>query len=681
MYEVQSHYGLRRLEADVITVESDIRGAVITGNRTYLKDVENRINNITRGLDSIQARFQSYVPKQNLNQLMFLVREKIENSRRILAAYSTNRDSAEALVNTGRGREIRDSMSTVITTVDSIRRTQLKTITDANERTGKRARLWGIFIAALAIIAVSSAFWYILNLGRRQQRIIRLLNISEKRSKELANTQEQFLANMSHEIRTPMNAILGFTNILRRTTLTGEQRKYVQNIHTAGENLLALVNDILDLSKIQAGMMVLEETRFSLHSLVSSVGAMFSEKIKEKGLQFNVHIDKEVPDILSGDAVRLTQILVNLLSNGVKFTERGNIDVNISLIESTDKTVRVRIIIRDTGIGISTSKQKAVFERFQQAETETTRRFGGSGLGLSIVKQLVELQKGNIYVRSEPGKGSEFIVELSYKLPDIDQLYSDALAAQEDTVSLQKIKALIAEDNQMNQMLISHLMKSWEIDYMMVNNGKEVIDELKNNSYSIILMDIQMPEMDGYTATSIIRNELKSDIPIIAMTAHAMVGEKEKCLQLGMNDYVSKPIKETVLYNIIARNAQHLPEHEATSSHQINLNYLHQLSGNDPEFEREILQQFLVQLPDELRILYTAIEEEDFDRVSQVAHSLKSTVGYIGLGDELYSYLERLESDPQILGKENLLDDFGHINNKCQDAIDSVEQLLLKDSL
>ncbi|HEU4633615.1 MAG TPA: ATP-binding protein, partial [Flavisolibacter sp.] len=560
----------------------------------------------------------------------------------------------------------------------SIRQNRLRDITSLSEASGSRARLWGVIITAIALLAVILAFWYVLNQGRQQQKLITLLNESDRRNREVAGMKEQFLANMSHEIRTPMNSILGFTNLLRRTQLNNEQRDYVQNIHSAGENLLALVNDILDLSKIEAGMMHLEEVRFSLHSLISSVGAMFIEKIKEKNLAFEVNIDKDVPDILQGDAVRLTQIIVNLLSNAVKFTDEGKISLNVRLLNSTESVVRIRLCVKDTGIGIAPDKQKNIFERFQQAEAETTRRFGGTGLGLAIVKQLVQLQNGKIDVKSKPKEGSEFIVELSYKLPDVELLFSEAMAAEAEPVSLQKIKALIAEDNIMNQHLIAHLMKSWSIDYKVVSNGAEVVEELNKDGYSIVLMDIQMPEMDGYTATSIIRNQMNRDIPIIAMTAHAMSGEREKCLQLGMNDYVSKPIKETVLYNIIARHAQHNGEGYNTAG-SLNLEYLHQLSGNDEAFEKQILQQFVVQIPQELDNLYQSIEQRDFDAIRRTAHSMKSTVGYVGLAEELHPTLERIERAGEAEKNETMKKDFQYVKEKCEATLMEVKKHLQQE--
>jgi CheY-like chemotaxis protein len=410
--------------------------------------------------------------------------------------------------------------------------------------------------------------------------------------------------------------------------------------------------------------------------MVSSVGAMFIEKIREKDIRFNVHIDKDVPDILTGDAVRLTQVLVNLISNAVKFTDEGEISVYVQLRSATETEAHIRLCVKDTGIGIAPEKQATIFERFQQAELETTRRFGGTGLGLSIVKQLVEMQGGSIRLKSEPGKGSEFIVDLNYNLPDLAQMYSEALAEQEEQVPLTKIRVLIAEDNMMNQQLVRHLMKSWSLDHTIVSTGVEAVDALKHDPYSIVLMDIQMPDMDGYTATTVIRNELRLDVPIIAMTAHAMVGEKEKCLQLGMNDYVSKPIKETVLYNIIARHSQHIPEKKEEPITHVSLDYLHQLSGNDKEFEREILKQFLEQVPAELSDLRTSIDQKNYDQVRRTAHSLKSTVGYVGLAAELHPYLEQIERDAVAQNGADFETNYDHVKSKCDLARHDVKALL-----
>ena len=685
--EMQVQNNLRKLQSNVLTVESDIRGAVITGDTAYIEGVDHKISAIRQQVTNLKNEFGGPELSTNTIRLHNLILQKNDFSARTLAVLrEQGKEAAGSMIFTGRGRSLRDSIEAIIHTLDNLRQTELRGLSDSIEERGDSTRIWGFSIGLIALIAVVSAFWYMLNQGRQQQRMITLLNQSERKSKEVASMKEQFLANMSHEIRTPMNAMLGFTNLLRRTPLNEEQRQYVQNIHSAGENLLALVNDILDLSKIEAGMMSLEETRFSLHSLLSSVGAMFSEKVKEKKLAFTIMIDKEVPDVLSGDAVRLTQILVNLISNAVKFTEKGRIEVEIRMVEQTETEVRLQIVILDTGIGISEEKQQSIFERFQQADTETTRRFGGTGLGLAIVKQLVTLQNGTIEVKSKQGKGSKFVVELTYRVPDIEQLYAAALSAQEETVPLEKIFVLIAEDNTMNQHLISHLMQSWGIDFVLVSNGKEAVEQLKQRSFSIVLMDIQMPEMDGYSATSAIRNELKLQVPIIAMTAHAMTGEKEKCLQLGMNDYVSKPIKETVLYNMIGRHAQNLPVVEpppatATASPLLNLDYLSQLSGGDKAFEKQILEQFVVQMPDEMHQLENAVRSRNFNAVKSVAHSLKSTVGYVGLSDELHPFLDRLEKGALKECDAGFAPDFDYVKERCALAKAEIEKLLRTEAV
>ena len=552
--ELKIQNDLRQIEADILTLESDVRSAVISESVEDIKNAEAKAKNIDAGMTTLHEMLGSPERAAEATQMSYLINEKIAFNRSILAAFHKNgKNAAETIINTGRGKKLRDSIFKVISTLDSTRRENISKITNSIGHSGDQARIWGGFMALLACSLLGFAFWYVMDLFSHQQKNIAFLNESKQQMKEASSMKEQFMANMSHEIRTPMNAIIGFTNILKRTNLDPEQRQYVQNIHAAGENLLALVNDILDLSKIEAGMMQLEQKNFSLQSLFSSVSNMFREKMTEKGLAYNVEIDEKIPDILCGDAVRLTQVLVNLLGNAIKFTESGGIRLSALLLRSSEREAEIQITVADTGIGIAKEEQARIFERFQQAEAETTRKFGGTGLGLSIVRQIVEIQGGKLNLISEPGKGSEFVVTIPYELPDEEKMLSEALALESDVVSIKDVKVLIAEDNPMNQQLIRHLMKNWEIQFSIVGTGAEAVEALKTDSFSMVLMDIQMPVMDGYKAIEVIRQELQSDIPVIAMTAHAMVGEKEKCIQLGMNDYISKPLKETVLYNIIAQ--------------------------------------------------------------------------------------------------------------------------------
>lgn len=675
--EVGLQNDLRRLESDVLTVESDIRGVIMSADTSYLSEVKQKISNIESQLYYLDLALAEGNTAEEIKLLDTLVHQKIDFSHQILAAYQANGKLAgEALINTGRGKSIRDSIVLVTAQLDNLRQTNLLKIINSIERNGNNARTWGIVLAAIAGATILLTFLHVLKIGREQRRMIAQLNRSERKIKESATIKEQFLANMSHEIRTPMNAILGFTNLLKKTSLDNSQAQYVDFIHSSGENLLTLINDILDLSKIEAGMMQLENAPFSLNGLISSVDIMFRDKARQKGLQFGVHINPDIHDTLSGDAIRLTQVLINLLSNAVKFTEKGSVQLSVSAIKNTAEEVVLQFTIKDTGIGIPPEKKAAIFERFQQAEAATTRRFGGSGLGLSIVKQLVQIQNGTIDVESEWGKGAAFTVTLPFT-PVYNYEMAYALPTSEIDLTVKSINILIAEDNVMNQQLIRHLMKHWQIDYTLVSNGAEAVEALKQRPYSMVLMDIQMPEMDGYAATLCIRNELQLDVPIIAMTAHAMAGEKERCLSYGMNEYISKPIKETELYAMIEQFATENPGPEPASPQTvINLQYLKDLSMGDTEFENAIIRQFIVQVPEELKLLKEAIEQQNNLQIKSLAHGMKSSVAYMGLTDRLHPYLQRMESEAVNDTEEtHFKDDFNQVEAICQQALAEARSL------
>ncbi|MGV3657413.1 MAG: ATP-binding protein [Chitinophagaceae bacterium] len=669
--EVSIQNDLRKLESDVLTVESDIRGAIMNNDTSYLPLVSEKIDNIKSELYFLDKVLDEGNTAEKVQLLEALVHQKIDFSYQIINAYQAGgKDAGEAIITSGRGKTIRDSIVMVTAQLDSLRQSNLRQIIGSIERNGTNARTWGIILACIAGITILLTFLHVLKIGREQRRMIAELNRSERKIKESATIKEQFLANMSHEIRTPMNAILGFTNLLTKTPLDNSQAQYVDFIHSSGENLLTLINDILDLSKIEAGMMQLDNAPFSLNGLISSVDIMFRDKARQKGLQFGVHISPDIHDTLSGDAIRLTQVLINLLSNAVKFTEKGSVQLSVLPLKNTAEEVVLQFTIKDTGIGIAPEKKAAIFERFQQAEAATTRRFGGSGLGLSIVKQLVQIQKGTIDVESEWGKGAAFTVTLPFT-PVYNYEMAYAVPAGDIDLTVKSINILIAEDNTMNQQLIRHLMKQWQLDYTLVSNGADAIEALKQQSYSLVLMDIQMPEMDGYAATLYIRNEMQLEVPIIAMTAHAMAGEKERCLSYGMNEYISKPIKETELYAMIEQFAQER-QSTGTASPQsvINLQYLKDLSMGDTEFEHSIIRQFIVQVPEELQLLREAIEQQNLLQVKSLAHGMKSSVAYMGLTDRLHPYLQRMEAEATNGTEEpHFKDDFSQVEAICRQAL------------
>jgi len=367
--------------------------------------------------------------------------------------------------------------------------------------------------------------------------------IEKEQARASAQFKQQFLANMSHEIRTPMNSVIGLANLLLRSPLEGSQKKYVRMIQSASEQLMSIINDILDISKIEAGKMSLESVPFNLREVISNVNNILVMKAEEKGLKIRIEIEDSIPQYIKGDPSRLAQVLINLVGNSIKFTSQGYIAVKVSLKQRLENVDLILFEVTDTGIGISKEKAENIFESFTQADSDTSRKYGGTGLGLTISRQLVELQGGNIGLESEPGVGTRFYFEIPYLQTDnpADNSESDPEIFIND---LEDLRILLAEDNEFNRIVaedtIRDYLKNVKIDHC--SNGREAVEAVEKNDYDVVLMDIQMPEMDGYEAMQKIRSlGNKGKVPVIAMTANATPEEITKCFESGANEYVSKP--------------------------------------------------------------------------------------------------------------------------------------------
>ncbi len=390
----------------------------------------------------------------------------------------------------------------------------------------------------------------------KRDKALRELMETKKKVEEIMRVKEQFLSNMSHEIRTPMNAIVGFTDLILKTGLSSEQKQYTDAIKTSGENLLVIINDILDFSKLEAGGITFEKIDFKLSQVLATMTDLMLPKSTEKNIKLSVVIDKKIPDNLIGDPTRLNQILLNLVGNAIKFTEKGEVQTTIDLVTDNDDLIELYISVRDTGIGIPLEKLTTIFEPFTQATSETTRKYGGSGLGLSIVRQFVERQDGSVAVDSTVGKGSTFSFRLTFgkNMQVIQPVSATPELFENDTYAVQGLNILLVEDNELNQILATKVLTGWNWNVDLAENGKIALDKIADADFDLILMDIQLPEMDGYEATRRIRTTLKApkcNIPIMAMTAHAMSSEERKCYEAGMDGYISKPFSSKVLYTRI----------------------------------------------------------------------------------------------------------------------------------
>lgn len=420
--------------------------------------------------------------------------------------------------------------------------------------------LYAYIIATLYVYFLVSVLDYYLRLSQKRALELGKLNKDLEKANIISEqskvSKELFLASMSHEIRTPLNSIIGFQQLLKDTQLTDEQKEYVESIDFAGRNLLVIINDILDLSKLEVGKFEFEEVEFNVGDITKSVVELVSQRAKEKNIELAISTDPKIPKVLYGDSARLSQILLNLVGNAIKFTEKGNVKITITPLKEDEDQIICRFSVEDTGIGIPEERLTSIFESFTQASSTTAREYGGTGLGLTISKHLVEMQGGTIQVESKEGKGSVFSFEIPYKKRRVLSQSSINKAADinQSHQNDSKLKILLVEDVHMNQRLVIKIMEKWGHDLDIADNGKIAVEKVTKNDYDLILMDIQMPEMDGYQATQLIRSmpdRSKQKVPIIALTAHASHAEAEKCINLGMNAYLAKPFNQQQLQNVI----------------------------------------------------------------------------------------------------------------------------------
>ena len=382
------------------------------------------------------------------------------------------------------------------------------------------------------------------------------LKKAKRKAEEASLAKAQFLSTMSHEIRTPMNAVIGLTNLLLDDHPRKNQLENLQALKFSGENLLVLINDILDLSKIEAGKIELEASEYSLRKLISSIQHTLGLNASEKGISFRCSVNGEIPEVLVGDSTRLSQILNNLVSNAIKFTLTGGVELQAKLVAKTVSEATLHFSVSDTGIGIPADKLPAIFDNFSQASADTTRKFGGTGLGLAITKKLLEMQGSAIRVESTVNQGSVFSFTLTVRLPTASPLPTKVAPQESQPLSgLQGVRVLVAEDNQMNVVVIQQFLKKWGVTFDIVGNGQLAVEQVQQKVYDLVLMDLQMPVMDGFTAATHLKAS-HPQLPIIALTASAMLEVKDQVYAVGMDDFVPKPFVPGELYHTIEKHVR-----------------------------------------------------------------------------------------------------------------------------
>jgi two-component system aerobic respiration control sensor histidine kinase ArcB len=471
-------------------------------------------------------------------------------------------------------------------------------------------------------------------------------------AEESVRAKQLFMANMSHEIRTPLHGVMGLAELLKKTTMSSEQADYVEMIQFSIENLLVVINDILDFAKIESGQIRLESIPFDIIKTVQGAVRSLAFKTDEKGLMLRFEgLEQEMP-LAKGDPFRLHQVLVNLLSNAIKFTQQGSITVTVSACPPDGVHLPVTFSVADTGIGISADNLETVFSSFRQADSSIPRLYGGTGLGLTICKNLVELQGGHIQVTSEVGRGSCFSFTIPYSVSEVELVKEPEVMQQVDL--LQGLSVLLAEDNGVNQLIGVSMLGQWQVNVDMAQNGEEALIKAFQRKYDLILMDIQMPQVDGFEATARLRatEGPNQDTPIIALTADAIRVNAESCRTLGFTNYLIKPYSELALYKILTRTSQRTqtpppPPAPATLTTVNNsgLHYDFLLLGklaNDAVFVRKMLEMFIERIPVQVQTLHDAIKREQWQIAAREAHSLKTTFGSMNIQPET-TYLKKIE--------------------------------------
>ncbi len=642
------------LNSGVGTLENKVRNYIISGDSSMLNRFSTDVKQLTRESVLLSDNLRKIVTPEITTNYKRSVQQKISFEQTLVQAYREKGSiAAFALLHSNDAQAIQERFNLNSAVLVAKVNKEILTMNKLQQK------------EKLDIISLDYAmphltsFIFLVIAGFTLFKILQVYKLNENLSHAMEKEQEaqlikdQFMDNMTHELRSPLNAILGYTGLLMKTKMKENQEKFIKAIRTSGELLLNVINEVLDYSKMKSGYIHFANEPFSLREQLNALSDIVSDKLNEKGLKYEIDIDDSIPDNLRGDGSKLLQILLNITFNAIKFTPVGKIVLKAVCDKKSEEKVKVSFSISDTGIGIPAEKLPHIFDRFYQVEDTNTKKHTGTGLGLSITQQMITLQGGAIMVESEVGKGTIFTFDMSFSITkDFVFTGKDNLANQFDeegnknpVLNRKKflpsdMRVLIVDDNALNREMVCFILKDMGVLFKPVPGGPEAIELLRKESFDVVLMDLQMPGMDGKETTRKIRNELRLSVPIIALTAFSQSSEKQKCLDAGMDAYLSKPVREKELFETL----EIFSPVGGVTEKLIDMNYLKGIARNNEEFIESVILRVADTLPGDIAMLKKAVEEKDEEKVNNLSHDMKTTFAVLGLGDSIAEPIAYLET-------------------------------------
>lgn len=640
--------------------DHNLENFIQTGDSSKLEEFKSNGTIIENNLQQVKTGYAGYVPKYLVNIFVHKTKNRVSLNTEILEAYGEGgKARAMVIINGGENKrslselsysaqELVNSLSSKISSLNHAIASERTSMLNLDKKWNLISLVFMLMIAFLVLYKMIET-----------NRLNTSLSIAVQKEHQALMVKDQFISNVTHELRTPLNSIIGYTNLLLKKDHNQEAKQWIYAMKVSGNLLMEVINDVLDYSKLESGYIQFSKEPFALNDVLSNLKNVMQNRADSKSLLFIIEKDDEVPVHLLGDEKKLMQMLVNLTGNSIKFTDSGSIKVQVKLQKTAEGKAWLQFIVSDTGIGIDEKKMPHIFERFYQVDSGLQKKYFGTGLGLPIVKQLVEMQGGSIAAVSSPGMGTKFEVLLPYYIDtdiEIHSLAEEFNVTEEDDERNEQLKILIVDDNEMNRDLLGFILKEHNYSFEKAENGLVALKMLKYNSYDFIIMDVQMPHLNGIETTRKIRAELKIQTPVIGLSAFSQPEEQQASIHAGMNAYLTKPIDDVKLFELLDyyKDWNALPT--PSQLKLINIEYLERITGGSREYVEEVLLKAVDLLPNEVKKLQDSFAAEDAELVREVAHNMKTTLSILGVKEIVSNKVRQIEKADisQPSGKEEI---------------------------